>query len=251
MMSARPSRGLAIPAQAELLRFFPELAAMVDVPQDPHWHPEGDVWIHTLLVVDAAAALRDGGEDDLALMFAALCHDFGKPGTTVTNEDGRIRSPQHDVAGERLAIDFLTAMRAPQELVGKVRSLTREHLAPAVLDEQNSSDRAWRRLARRLWRTGTSMELLARLARADHLGRTTDEAQRGEFPAGDRFLERAKALEVDHSVPPDVVQGRHLLALGMKPGKEIGAVLDRCRVVQDETGWTDPDQILERALKQG
>jgi len=250
MLSGKPSRGFSFLRESGLLRFFPELAAMIDVPQDPHWHPEGDVWVHTLMVVDAAAALRDGGEDDLALMFAALCHDFGKPETTLTGEDGRIRSPQHDVIGERLAIDFLAAMRAPQELVGKVRSLTREHLAPAVLDEQNSSDRAWRRLARRLWRTGTSMELLARLARADHLGRTTEEALRGEFLAGDRFLERARVLEVDHSVPSDVVQGRHLLAMGMKPGKEIGAVLDRCRAVQDETGWTDPEKILERALKQ-
>ena len=83
-MSREPSRGLRFLRQARLLRFFPELAAMVDVPQDPHWHPEGDVWTHTLMVVDAAAGLRDGGEDDLALMFAALCHDFGKPETTVT-----------------------------------------------------------------------------------------------------------------------------------------------------------------------
>jgi tRNA nucleotidyltransferase (CCA-adding enzyme) len=139
-------------------------------------------------------------------------------------------------------------MRAPHELVGKVRSLTREHLAPAVLIEQKSSDRAFRRLARRLWRTGTSMELLGRLARADHLGRTTDEAKRGEFAAGDEFLARARNLEIDHEVPPDVVQGRHLLALGMTPGREIGELLDKCRAVQDETGWTDPKQILERVL---
>lgn len=251
LLSGEPSRGLRFLREATLLRFFPEMAAMVDVPQDPHWHPEGDVWTHTLMVVDAAAGLRDGGEDDLALMFGALCHDFGKPATTVTGDDGRIRSPQHDVVGERLAGEFLAAMRAPQDLSAKVRALTREHLAPAVLVEQNSSDRAWRRLARRLWRSGTSMELLERLARADHLGRTTGEARRGEFAAGDEFLARARALEVDHSVPPDVVQGRHLLALGMKPGKEIGAVLDRCRAVQDETGWTDPERILERVLKQG
>lgn len=93
------------------------------------------------------------------------------------------------------------------------------------------------------------MELLARLARADHLGRTTEEARRREFDAGDQFLERARQLEVDRSTPPDVVQGRHLLALGMKPGREIGELLDRCRCVQDETGWKDPDRILDRVLR--
>jgi tRNA nucleotidyltransferase (CCA-adding enzyme) len=250
LMAREPSRGLRFLENASLLRFFPELEAMIGVPQDPLWHPEGDVWVHTLMVVDAAAALRDGGEDDLTLMFAALLHDLGKPATTVTGDDGRIRSPQHDLIGERLATEFLSAMRSPNEITAKVRSLTREHLAPAVLIQQNSSDRALRRLARRLWRTGTSMELLARLARADHLGRTTEEARRGEFEAGDEFLVRARALEIDHEVPPDVVQGRHLLALGMKPGREIGEILDKCRAVQDETGWTDPEQILEHVMGQ-
>ena len=95
------------------------------------------------------------------------------------------------------------------------------------------------------------MELLARVARADHLGRTTDEALQGEFAAGDAFLERARSLEIDHEVLPDVVQGRHLLARGMTPGREIGEILDKCRAVQDETGWTDPERILERVMKQG
>ena len=94
-------------------------------------------------------------------------------------------------------------------------------------------------------------ELLARVARADHLGRTTDEALQGEFAAGDAFLERARSLEIDHEVLPDVVQGRHLLARGMTPGREIGEILDKCRAVQDETGWTDPERILERVMKQG
>lgn len=248
LLGARPSRGLRFLEETGLLRFFEPLQAMVGVPQDPHWHPEGDVWIHTLMVVDEAAALRDGGPEDAALMFGALCHDFGKPPTTVVGRDGRVRSPAHDVAGERIALEFLSRLRAPSELVAHVRTLTREHLAPAVFHDQNSSDRAWRRLARRLARTGTSMQLLARLARADHLGRTTGAALRREFPAGDAFLERARRLQLDGAAPADVVQGRHLLALGMKPGKEIGEILDRCRCVQDETGWDDPERILARVL---
>lgn len=248
LLSAKPSRGFAFLRDTGLLDFFPCLAAMVGCAQDDRWHPEGDVWVHTLLVLDEAALLRDGGEDDLALMFGALCHDLGKPDTTVQAPDGRWRSPAHDFVGEKIAMNFLSSLRASTELTGKVRTLTREHLAPAVFFEQGSGDRAWRRLARRMSRTGTSLELLGRLARADHLGRTTEEARLRIFPAGDHFMERARALELDHRPPPDVVQGRHLLAMGMKPGREIGAILDRCRQVQDETGWKSPERILEKVL---
>jgi tRNA nucleotidyltransferase (CCA-adding enzyme) len=249
LLSGAPSIGLRFLESTGLIAHFPALNDLVGVAQDPKWHPEGDVWDHTLLVVDAAAGLRDGGDDDLVLMFAALCHDLGKPATTVVAMDGRVRSPAHDLAGERRALEFLGGMRAPGELTAKVRTLTREHLAPAVFHEQESGDRAWRRLARRMARTGTSLELLARLARADHYGRTTGQARRREFPAGDHFVERARALGIDSKPPRDIVQGRHLLALGMKPGKEIGAILDRCRFVQDETGWTAVDRILDRVLE--
>ena len=90
------------PARTGLLRFFPELEALVGVPQDPEWHPEGDCWVHNQMVIDEAARLRDGGADDEALMFGALLHDVGKPATTAS-DDGRVRSPNHDVRGVELA----------------------------------------------------------------------------------------------------------------------------------------------------
>ena len=93
-----PSRGLEFLRHTALLRFFPELAALVGVAQDHEWHPEGDVWTHTMMVIDAAARLRQQDDDDLALMLGALCHDLGKPASTV-QQRGRIRSPSHDVAG--------------------------------------------------------------------------------------------------------------------------------------------------------
>ena len=80
----------------------PELLPLAATPQDPEWHPEGDVWTHTLQVVDEAARLLDGLEADrprqLAVMLGALCHDLGKPATT-RFEDGRIRSRGHEEAG--------------------------------------------------------------------------------------------------------------------------------------------------------
>lgn len=259
MKGVVPSIGLDLLDRTRLLRFFPELDALVGVPQDPEWHPEGDVWVHTLMVVDEAARQRLTGHatetadtseirtEDEALMFGALCHDLGKANTTFL-DGGRVRSPGHDVAGEPEVEALLGRLRAPKDLVQRVKALTRHHLAPALLYQQNSSDRAYRRLARRLAASGVSMQLLGRVARADHFGRTTPQALARSFPAGDHFVARARALEVESQGPRDAVQGRHLVARGIEPGPEFGRILHRCREHQDETGLTDPERILGEVL---
>jgi len=245
---AQPSIGLAFLERTRLLRFFPQLDAMRGVPQDPLWHPEGDVWVHTLMVVDEAARLRRAEDDlDLALMFGALCHDLGKPLTT-SEQDGRIVSPAHDVEGDAPTRALLGHLRAPGVLIERVCAHVRHHLAPALLHKQNSSARAYRKLARRLESAGLSMVELERVARADHLGRTTSDALARQFPAGDAFLARAAELEVESHAIPDAVQGRHLIARGFSPGPEFGRILARCRELQDETGWNDPEQILAAVL---
>lgn len=248
LASARPSIGLEFLRETGLLRFYPELEALVGVPQDPEWHPEGDVWTHTLMVVDEAARSRDGGADDLALMFAALCHDLGKPGTTFRDGGGRIRSPAHDSLGREPAELFLGRLRASHELMSKVLALVEHHLAPASFVQQGAGPKAYRRLARKLAEAGTGVELLLRVARADHFGRTTKEALARSFPEADQFLATARTLDVEEQAPRDAVLGRHLIARGLSPGPHFGPLLARCREIQDETGWTDPDRILDRAL---
>jgi tRNA nucleotidyltransferase (CCA-adding enzyme) len=242
----KPSIGLEFLRASKLLRFFSELDGLVGLIQDPIWHPEGDVWTHTLMVVDEAALLRDGGDADEALMFSALCHDVGKQ-TTTTN-DGRIRSLAHDTAGVGLSDSFLKRLRAPLELTKAVGALVQDHLAPTLLVEDKAKPAAYRRLSRRLEAAGVRMETLARLARADHLGRATPEAKARIYPAGDRFVEIAVQLQVEEQAPRDVVMGRHLIARGMEPGPHFGDILDRCREVQDETGCDDPDRILIAVL---
>jgi len=245
----RPSLGLGVLERTGLLRFYPELQALVGVPQDPDWHPEGDVWVHTAMVVDAAARERVGNDrEDRLVMFAALCHDFGKPAATVERE-GRIRSPSHEPAGVEPTYAFLRRLRAAEELARGVAALVRHHLAPANLVSAGSTDRAYRRLARQLERAGVDAELLHRVARADHLGRTTADARAGRFTQGDEFLRRMESLEVATRAVPDAVLGRHLIARGLEPGPSFGPILARCRELQDETGWRDPERILEAALR--
>ena len=261
LRAAKPSIGFRVLEDTGQLRFFPELDALRGVPQDPEWHPEGDVWVHTLMVLDAAASLRGRAasaaadaavsdaddREDLALMLGALCHDLGKPATT-ERVDGRIRSFQHDVAGVAPTRALLGGMRAPGALVDQVAALVEHHLAPALFVRNGATARGYRRLARKLERAGVDIELLVRVARADHLGRTTADALAGRFDAGDAFLAAARAHSVEHAAPRDAVLGRHLVARGMRPGPGFAPILERCREIQDETGWTDPERILDRAL---
>lgn len=242
-----PSLALSFLEETGLLRAFPALHALIGVAQDKRYHPEGDVWVHTLMVLDVASSLRIGDSTDDALMFAALCHDLGKPTTTVHDEgSGRIRSIAHEHVGVDITREFLAAMRAPQDLVRCVAALVEDHLVPAQFPPQGAGRAAYRRLARRLHDAGASMELLERVARADQWGRTTADARSRVFAAGDEFLARAAAFEVKHDAPSDAVQGRHLIARGQQPGPGFSALLKRCRELQDESGLTDAEAILDQ-----
>lgn len=95
------------------------------------------------------------------------------------------------------------------------------------------------------------MELLLRVATADHFGRTTKDALARQYPAGKHFRQQMEALELVREAPKDVVLGRHLIARGLRPGRSFGDILARCREVQDEHGWDDPDKILDAVLTEG
>ena len=81
-------------------QLFPELQALAGCPQEPEWHPEGDVWVHTLQVIDQARTRIDDlpRPQQIAVMLGAVCHDLGKPATTAFI-DGRIRSIDHEEQG--------------------------------------------------------------------------------------------------------------------------------------------------------
>ncbi|MCY4454199.1 MAG: HD domain-containing protein [Immundisolibacterales bacterium] len=244
LLGVRPAIGFAFLRTTGLVRFFPEVEALIGVPQDPRWHPEGDVWNHTLMALDRAADLRRGDAGDEPLMFAVLCHDFGKPAATTE----ALRSPGHDREGVEPAQRFLRRLRAPGRLTEQVCALVRDHLAPARFVRDGAGPSAYRRLARRLDAAGADLELLARVATADHLGRTTRAAREGRFREGSTFLERARAALPGLAPAAPAVLGRHLIARGFEPGPQLGRLLAACRKVQDETGWSDPDSIIDRAL---
>jgi tRNA nucleotidyltransferase (CCA-adding enzyme) len=224
LQARRPSIGFELALRLGVIdRLFPELRALVGCPQEPDWHPEGDVWIHTLLVIDEARSRIDDLDRprQLAVMLGAVCHDLGKPATTAF-VDGRIRSIDHEQAGvgpatavlDRLNVHTLGGFDVRRQVLG----VTAHHLKPGMFGMSKTpvSDGAFRRLAQKV-----DLELLARVAKSDCMGRG------GGFDCSsmDWFLERARQLGVEHAPPRPLVLGRHLLALGMSPGPRIGELL--------------------------
>ena len=224
LRARRPSIGFALALELGVVdRLWPELKALVGCEQEPEWHPEGDVWVHTLLVIDQARQ-RIGDLDRgraAAIMLGAVCHDLGKPAFTIF-KDGRIRSPGHEEGGVEPATSLLDRLNVHTldgyDVRRTVLGLTAQHLKPGMFHKSPTpvSDGAFRRLAQKV-----DLELLARLAKADCLGRT------GTFDcsAMDWFLERARALGVEHAPPAPLLLGRHLLELGVRPGPEVGRLL--------------------------
>jgi tRNA nucleotidyltransferase (CCA-adding enzyme) len=243
----RPSRAFRFLERVDRLDVLPPVEALRGVPQDPRWHPEGDVFVHTLMVVDRAAELAR----DLVpvarevLMWAALCHDLGKPETT-TIEGDRVRAIRHEVAGARIAKQWLGALRLATRLIRSVELLVRHHLAPVQFVSSGARAGAYRRLARKLAAADLTPVDLERLARADQLGRTTEEARQGRFEAGRTFLAAARAAGVESGPPADVVRAADLIARGVPAGPALGRALERCRALQDERGWTSAEPILKQ-----
>jgi tRNA nucleotidyltransferase (CCA-adding enzyme) len=247
LQAERPSVGFALALDLGVVdRIFPELKPLVGCEQEPEWHPEGDVWTHTLLVIDQARALN--GDLDrprlITVMLGALCHDLGKPATTALI-DGRIRSPDHEQAGvaptqrllDRLNIHSIDGFEVRQQVLG----LVAQHLKPGMFYKaEHVSDGAFRRLAQKV-----DMELLARVARADCLGRP------GPFDctAMDWFIARARSLGVEHRPPAALLLGRHVLALGLQPGPRVGEILKQVYEKQLDGTIASLDEAIAEATR--
>jgi tRNA nucleotidyltransferase (CCA-adding enzyme) len=227
LKSRRPSIGWwAARSLGITEKLWPEIHALIDCPQEKAWHPEGDVYVHSGMVLDEARKLVDDlpYPKQIAIMLGALCHDFGKPLTTKF-EGGRIRSRGHEEAGlapteaflERLNIHTLAGYDVRQQVMALVAyHLTPAHYFKAQARGETISDGAFRRLAQRV-----EPDLLYRVARADCLGRTGDFKPDAE----EWFLARVQALAVTERPPEPLLKGRHVLALGLEPGPRVGQII--------------------------
>ncbi len=230
LRAQRPSVGLEwLRKLGAIEQIFPEIQSLIGVPQDPEWHPEGDVFVHTQLVIDRARELIDdlSYPRKVTVMMAALAHDFGKPPTTEFI-DGRWRSRGHEEAGVAPTESFLSRTNIHTidgyNVRGQVIALVREHLKPGEFYKKRDEvgEGAFRRLARRC-----EPDLLYRVAKADSLGRNAEWVPREKWygaEAQEWFIQRSRELQVEQRPPDPLLLGRHLLELGLKPGPEMGEI---------------------------
>jgi tRNA nucleotidyltransferase (CCA-adding enzyme) len=243
--SVRPSRGIEVLEQTGWILHFPEVAALRGTRQEPEWHPEGDVLTHTGHCLDALVSL--GGwiasppDRRRLLSFAVLAHDFGKAPTTAHAERrGALRwvSPGHEAAGGPLVESFLRRIGSPLDLHQPARALVVNHLAHHHGQSGEFSDTQVRRLARKL--APATIDELAIVMEADARGRPPLPSAEIISLIG-RLRERAASLAVEAAAPRPIIQGRHLVAMGRKPGPDFKPLLSAAFEAQLDGAFADED----------
>lgn len=241
LKAKKPSTGLEFLRRSGWIQWFPELLALTVTPQRPGWHDEGSVWNHTLLVVNAAARVRDTlpPQDREPYMFAALLHDVGKPGTTIldpTDPEMYLTSHGHDASGADVAENFLRRMTNNKKLIDRVRVLVGLHMQPYSLVQGQAKHGAYARLARKLDAAGATLRDLAYISMADKAGsvRKGDPFRKIDPKTGlpswehrpsTALFEYAERFEREGSLIKPTLQGRDLIALGYRPGPAFGKAL--------------------------
>ncbi|MDX2044967.1 MAG: HDIG domain-containing protein [Acidobacteriota bacterium] len=249
LLAARPSIGLHAARELGITKqLWPELHALGDCQQDPQVHPEGDVFIHTGMVLDETRKLIEDlpRPKQIAVMLGALCHDFGKPATT-TVEAGKVSTKGHEAAGVALTERFLDRLKVftldNYDVRGQTLALVEHHAVPhrwgkANLAGQPISDGQFRRLALQV-----EPDLLYRVARADCLGRTGNFQPEFE----DWFIGRVRELGIENHAPKPLLLGRHVLDLGLQPGKRIGEITRAVYEQQLDGDVTTLDEAIAAA----
>lgn len=199
----------------QLQPWFSEVQALINVEQDERHHPEGDVWNHTMAVLDAAASMRKLAESPLYLMLSALCHDFGKPFATQIEGD-RIRALGHEEAGLVPAETLLRRLTGEVKLQRYVQSMVLLHMRPNLLAAQNAGAKAMCTLFDR----SACPEDLLILAKADHFGK----GNACSYEQTEQFLREALSLYHQRMAQP-YVTGADLVAAGFAPGTSFADAL--------------------------
>jgi tRNA nucleotidyltransferase (CCA-adding enzyme) len=231
LKSDNPSIGFNLMLRLGIIEhYFEELYGIVGVKQNPYYHNEGDVWTHTMMVIDEEAKIIQTLDDKfkkIYLMISALCHDLGKAFTTkkiIQNGEEKIVAYGHEDASIDLAIRFITKLTDEKELLNYVVPLVKYHYAPSAFFKQKAKSASIRRLALKLGKV--TIADLVLLAQADYFGRTPSFEQNPIYEAKEWILNKAQNLNVKHKALKNLVSGKDLIALGLQPGPKFKEVLD-------------------------
>lgn len=216
LQAERPSIFFKILLEMEQLEvWFPELKDLIGVPQNPKYHAEGDVWNHTMLVLEEAAKLRHRAANPLWFMLTALVHDFGKAVCT-EEKNGVIHAYQHETLGLPLAEAFLRRITAETKCIAYVLNLTALHMKPGTVAGANAALKT----TNRMFDDAVDPEGLVCMALADDRGRIRETPGRDDEPF---LMERLEAYRAVMAQPH--VTGRDLMEAGLTPGRDFSGLL--------------------------
>lgn len=237
LRSDRPSVFFEALRQMNQLSFwFPELEALIGLPQDPLYHPEGDVWIHTMEVIDRAAALRDKTDEPLSFMLLCLCHDFGKAVTTELIK-GRYHAYQHEVKGIPVIESFLRRIVKEKSIRRYVTGMVPLHMRPNVAAFSKPSVKS----TNRLFYEAASPGDLVYFAICDKPVLAGEENFTGD---SDFLWERLSVFEATMAKPH--ITGKDLIEAGISPGEELGRLLDYALKLR--LAGIDKDQAMKQVM---
>ena len=275
----KPSLGFELARKLGIVeKYWPELHALIGVEQEAEWHPEGDVWIHTMMVVDEAAKIVRRKEDrpgfrkwlttedhdqrekeETQVMLGALCHDLGKPSTTQRMEkDGvmRIRSLGHEEAGDAPTRALCSRLSFGKDVVEAAVAVAREHLKPfqfaKQLEDGKIDEATYANTIRKLLKRvhPTPWYVLAAVSESDSRGRTVPGCQTKPYGPGTPLIEMVKKYRLDEAPLKKLLEGRDLIAaFGLKPGIEIGKWQKAVEEARDAGEIKTKEEALEWVRK--
>ncbi|MBR5542651.1 MAG: tRNA nucleotidyltransferase [Oscillospiraceae bacterium] len=199
----------------KLSEWFSELSDLIGIPQNRKYHAEGDVWVHTMMVLDAAAKYRDRAENPFGFMLAALVHDFGKAVCTECI-DGTIHAYGHEEKGIPIARRFLERITGEKNLVDYALNISKDHMKPNVVAQAKASVKT----TNRMFDTSPDPVALICLAVSDGEGKITDKKY---VPETDFLYDRLEIYR-ERMRKPEVL-GRDLIEAGLTPGEDFSEIL--------------------------
>jgi len=220
-------RGFDLLDASGLLRqLLPEVEALKGCEQPPEFHPEGDVFVHTRIML---GMLAPGAS--LPLVLGVLFHDIGKPPTFQRDETGRIRFNGHEYASAEMTLAIMTRLRFSNAEIGATEALVRNHMA--FKDVQNM-------------RVAKLKRFLARETIEDELElhRVDCGSSHGQLDNLDFLLAKREEFANEPLIPPPLVNGDDLIALGWKPGPRFKEALDAVQTLQLEGALSSREQAL-------
>jgi poly(A) polymerase len=213
---------------------LPEVDETRGVPQPPMFHPEGDVFVHTALVLDGVrfpeGTDRETEED---LLLSAVLHDVGKPRTLTRDPDGRIRFNTHDTVGAAMSETMLDRLRLPRRTIDRVSDLVAQHMKFPSLP-------AMRPAKLRAFLGAPDFPLHLALHEADCGG------SHGDLSLAAFCREKVAAFRDEPVLPPPLLRGQDLLAAGYASGPEMGEILRWVREQQLDGALPDRAEAVRR-----